>query len=341
MSVINRMLQDLDARAGAQPPATAGPAVAAVAAPVKQRLGPLTALALLGVVLVLAAAAWWLRPAPVKKPTPVTAAAAPAVKTIVLAPVPAAAVPVPVPAAAAVAAVAAPAPPPAPVPIPQTAPKPVVAAVPPKQPAAAAVQAPSSAPVAAVNATTRVDSPYRRAMHYLAEGRNADAAAALEEALRLDPRDSAARETLVGLLMEARRPDQAMAQLQAGLAADPRQTAMAMLLARLQIDHGGDGIDTLQRSLPFVGGDEAGAAYHAFLAGALQRRQRHREAVLQYQAALSLAPDNGVWWMGLGLSLRADGRTADAADAFKRARAVGGLTAELDAFVERQLRQAP
>jgi MSHA biogenesis protein MshN len=109
-----------------------------------------------------------------------------------------------------------------------------------------------------------------------------------------------------------------------------------MLLARLQIERGGSGIDTLMRTLPYAG---TNADYHAFLAGALQREQRHREAAEQYQAALRAAPGNGVWWMGLGMSLQAEKRNSEALEAFQRARASGSLSAELLAFVERRLQQ--
>jgi MSHA biogenesis protein MshN len=182
----------------------------------------------------------------------------------------------------------------------------------------------------------RAEGEYRRALASLQDGRMLDAVAALEQALRLDPAHDAARQTLVGLLIEAKRTDEAIRHLQAGLALDARQPALAMLLARLQIERGGSGIDTLMRTLPYAG---TNADYHAFLAGALQREQRHREAAEQYQAALRAAPGNGVWWMGLGMSLQAEKRTGEALEAFQRARASGSLSAELLAFVERRLQQ--
>jgi MSHA biogenesis protein MshN len=43
--------------------------------------------------------------------------------------------------------------------------------------------------------------------------------------------------------------------------------------------------------------------------------------------------------MGLGISLEADGRGAEAREAFQRARSSGALSAELDRFVEQKLRQ--
>jgi len=182
----------------------------------------------------------------------------------------------------------------------------------------------------------RAEGEYRRALASLQDGRMGETIASLESALRIDPGHEAARQTLVGLLIEAKRPDDAIRQLQLGLAQDPRQPALAMLLARLQIERGGSGIETLTRTLPYAG---ANPDYHAFLAGALQRQQRHREAAAEYLAALRSAPANGVWWMGMGISLQAEKRNSEALEAFQKAQASGVLSAELQAFVERQIRQ--
>ena len=182
----------------------------------------------------------------------------------------------------------------------------------------------------------RAEGEYRRALASLQEGRMIETVAALEQALKYEPTHEAARQTLVGLLIEANRNDEAMRQLQLGLTLDPRQPAMAMLLARLQIERGGNGIDTLTRTLPYAGND---ADYHAFLAAALARQQRHREAAEQYHQAVRAVPSNGVWWMGLGISLQAEKRNGEALDAFQRARASGGLSQELQGFVERRIQQ--
>ena len=163
-----------------------------------------------------------------------------------------------------------------------------------------------------------------------------EAIATLQAGLQIDPRHEAARQTLVGLLIEAGRPDDAMRQLQAALAIDARQPALAMLLARLQLERGGPAIDTLMRTLPYPAGN---GEYHAFLAGVLQREGRVHEAADHYQAALKRSPGNGVWWMGLGIALQADKRDAESRAAFTQAQASGTLSPELQAFVERRLGQ--
>jgi len=193
-----------------------------------------------------------------------------------------------------------------------------------------------AAPGRVQSVSQRAESEYRRALASMQDGRMIETIAALENALRIDPGHEAARQTLVGLLIEAKRPDEAIRQLQLGLTQDPRQPALAMLLARLQIERGGSGIDTLTRTLPYAG---ANPDYHAFLAGALQRQQRHREAAAEYAAALRAAPTNGIWWMGMGISLQAEKRNGEALDAFQKALGSGVLSQELQAFVERQVRQ--
>ena len=187
-----------------------------------------------------------------------------------------------------------------------------------------------------VGSQQRGETLYRRGLAALRDGRVQEALASLEQAVLYYPRHDAARQTLIGLLIENRRTDEAIRHLQFGIGLDPRQVNMAMLLALLQLERGGAAVETLQRSLAYAGNN---AEYRAFLAGALQHDQRHREAVEQYQTALRLQPHNGVWWMGLGISLQADKRNAEARDAFTRARATGALNPELQVFVERKLQQ--
>jgi MSHA biogenesis protein MshN len=353
MSLINKMLKDLDARAG-QPGAAPLPAdVRPVAAP--ERRGQVLRAALVGGALLAVGAgvAGWkmMQTAPTPTAAPAVLAAAPvAARTAVVVDMPAAA-PVQVvdvaPAVPAPAPEPEPAPEPTPEPTPTPAPAPAPKRVRPVTPTPTAKPAPRTVSVAkntpAVPAAGRTDTPsqraenaYRRALGVLEDGRVTEAIATLQAGLQIDPRHEAARQTLVGLLIEAGRPDDAMRQLQAALAIDARQPALAMLLARLQLERGGPAIDTLTRTLPYAAGN---GEYHAFLAGVLQREGRVHEAADHYQAALKRSPGNGVWWMGLGIALQADKRDAESRAAFMQAQASGTLSPELQAFVERRLGQ--
>jgi MSHA biogenesis protein MshN len=354
MSLINKMLQDLDARAGQPGVAPLPGDVRPVVAP--ERRVPVLRVALAGGALlaVVAGLAGWkmlqTAPAPAVAVAPAALPVVPA-RTAVLVEMPAAA-PVQV------VDVAPPAPLPAPAPAPEPEPEPKPVAPPPVAPPAPAAKpvvraerpAPKAAPTprTVVNARPpgtggridtapqRAENAYRRALGVLEDGRVTEAIATLQSALAIDPRHEPSRQTIVGLLIEAGRPDDAMRQLQAALVLDPRQPSLAMLLARLQLERGGPAIETLTRTLPYAAGN---GDYHAFLAGVLQREGRSREAAENYQAALRSAPANGVWWMGLGIALQAEKRDVDAAAAFTQAQASGMLTPELQAFVERRLRQ--
>lgn len=360
MSLINKMLQDLDARGTAQ----GGTAALTNVMPVP-REGRRPALMLAGGAVLLLAAlatAGYFGWRALQVPRAVAVAAAPTstvpVKTVLLAPKPPPAViaatvapliPEPAPEAERAEAEEAPAPR-------RAEAKPGAKEIrqeprkePPEEKLRLAAEQANAAkfakPVKAAAAEAsprnlssqqRAETEYRRALATLQEGRSGDAIAGLEQALQVEPRHEAARQTLVGLLIENRRPDEAMRQLQQALGAEPRQPAMAMLLARLQIERGGSGIDTLLRTLPYATGK---GEYHAFLAGSLQRQQRHREAAEQYHAALRVNGGNGIWLMGLGISLLAEKRHAEAIDAFQKASSSSSLAPELQAFVERKLQQ--
>jgi MSHA biogenesis protein MshN len=142
------------------------------------------------------------------------------------------------------------------------------------------------------------------------------------------------------LLVEGKRQDEAIRRLQEGLELDARQAGLAMILARLQIEKNDvkAAVDTLQRTLPYAG--ERGD-YLAFLAALEQRQGRHKDAIEHYLGALKGAPQNAVWWMGIGISLQADNRLAEARDAFGHAKAANTLSPKLQAFVDQKLAQLP
>jgi len=207
------------------------------------------------------------------------------------------------------------------------------------------VSKPEASPAAEIDIRMRkptqqqlADAEFARAAGLLQQGKQAEAREMLERALRLAPSHHAARQTLLGVLINSRELAEAEQVLQEGLKVSPAQTGFAMALARLQVDRGdGDAaIETLQRSAAHAHGN---AEYLAFHAALLQRRQRHAEAVDYFDAALAINPRSGLWLLGKGVSLQALNRGADAQEAYRQAQAAGGLSAELRTFVEQRLRQ--
>jgi MSHA biogenesis protein MshN len=183
----------------------------------------------------------------------------------------------------------------------------------------------------------RAENEYRKAAGLLNQGRLNEAIAGFRAALQEEPAHANARLTLFGVLVEQKKLDEAQALLQEGLSLNPAQPQLALRLARIQVERGDlrGAAETLQKSSPAA---SANAEYRGFHAAVLQRLNRHKEAAEEYRAALRLAPQAGVWWMGLGISLETDGRSTEARDAFQRAKASGALSAELERFVEQKLR---
>jgi len=182
------------------------------------------------------------------------------------------------------------------------------------------------------------ESGFRRAMSLVNQGRMAEGMDELKAALAADSGYELARQTLVALLLEAKRTSEAAGLLQEGLAINPANIAYAMLLARIHVERGDPhgALALLQKSEASAHGN---AEYHAFVAAIYQRLGRHSEAVERYQRALRLSAGVGAWWVGLGISQEALSRPQDATESFHRARGTGSLSPELIAYVERRLKQ--
>jgi MSHA biogenesis protein MshN len=182
------------------------------------------------------------------------------------------------------------------------------------------------------------ENEYRKAIALMHQGRIAEAQEGYEAALNLYPGYHAARQALVGVLVETKKLTEAERVLQDGFALAPAQIGFAMALARLQVDRGdaAQAAATLRKGLDYAQGSPD---YIAFFAALLQRQGRHEEAIEQFQAALRIKPASGVWWLGLGISLQSANRAADAQDAFRRARATNNLSPELAAFADQRIRQ--
>ena len=216
------------------------------------------------------------------------------------------------------------------------APAPVTAAVaqpvPPEGPSAIDKQ------MREMTAQQRAETAFRGGVAQLQEGRLSAAETYFRDALKEDPMHVGARQALLGLMLDGGRNGEAEELLRRALELNPRQPRHAMVLARLEVDRGelAGALNTLVGALPHVRSDPE---FYAFLAALLQRDGRHRDAAEYYRTALQSSPGNAVWLMGLGMSLRATDQFADAREAFHRAADSKQLDAELQAFVERQVRE--
>jgi MSHA biogenesis protein MshN len=194
-------------------------------------------------------------------------------------------------------------------------------------------------PLKTISPQQRMENEYRRANLALQEGRVDEALTRYRNALLIDPNYKDARRAWVSLLVRLKRNDEAESVLHKGLRHDPHDVMFAMQLARLQVarDDVALALATLQR----VANDAQGQAeYHAFVAALFQRQGRHEEAVAHYQSALKLASGNGIWLMGMGISLQALHRTEEARTAYRQALASNSLNPRLQAFVRNKLTES-
>jgi MSHA biogenesis protein MshN len=182
------------------------------------------------------------------------------------------------------------------------------------------------------------ENGFRKANQDAQQGKADEAIAGYEGVLQLDPLYHEARMALVGVLLGAKRNADAERVLQDGLKRDSRQSTFAMLLARLQVERDALALalETLQKNLPHA---ERQPEYQAFFAALLQRQDRHKEAITHFQLALQFVPNNGVWLMGLGISLQAVQRNEDARDAYQRALGSNSLNPQLQEFVQNKLKE--
>lgn len=183
----------------------------------------------------------------------------------------------------------------------------------------------------------RAEAEFRRAVGLMNQARVSEAEDGFTAALAHNPAHEAARQALVSLMFERNRFEDGRRLLQEGLAISPSSAPFAIALARLfaerrEYAHALEALKAAQSS----GG--ARADYHALAGTVLQRMERHKEAVDAYSNALRIAPGSGNSWVGMGISLEVLERRAEAAECFRRAVATGSLSAEVRDFAEQRAR---
>lgn len=187
------------------------------------------------------------------------------------------------------------------------------------------------------SANDNAETHFRRAALLLNHGRVSEAEEQLVAALQVDPRHGAARQAYVSLLLEQRRISTARRVLQEALALEPAQATFALALARIHAaerDYAA-ALAVLDRAAP-VG--QGAADFQAFRGAMLQRLGRHEEALLAYQNAVRDGTPPATVWIGYAISLEAVGKRSEAALAYRRALTVGPIAAEARDYAESRAR---
>jgi MSHA biogenesis protein MshN len=184
----------------------------------------------------------------------------------------------------------------------------------------------------------RAEHHFRLAAQALERGRVADAEESLAAALQEDSSHQAARQTLIALYIQQGRIEEARLQLEQGLAANPAYAPFAVALARIHVDR--QAYDEALKVLDQAAESGRNNPDFQSLRGAvLQRLGRSGEAADAYRLALGSVPQSGASWVGLGISLEALGNLPEAAEAYRRGVASGTLAGGVRAYAEQRLRQ--
>jgi MSHA biogenesis protein MshN len=212
---------------------------------------------------------------------------------------------------------------------------------------AAAVPKPAPAPVpgeARIDKQVSLPSPaeraeieYRRGILAQRQGNPDEAVARYRAALEDYPEHAAARQTLAAFLIDAKQYDEAEDLLRKGMALAPVRLASTLALARLKVERN-QAPAALDLLLKNAEAGERSAEYQGFAGALFNRAGRAPEAVDHYRAATRLAPNEGRWWAGLGIALEAAGKGSDAREACQKARTLPGLPADLAQHIEQRMR---
>lgn len=180
------------------------------------------------------------------------------------------------------------------------------------------------------------DQVYRDAVRDLQNRHTSAAVKKLNTALALDPANMDARELLAGVLLRQGNEAGARTLLEEGHSRALNYLPFTMMLAHLYLD-GGDAARAL--SLLEAARDTAGddPDYLAFLGAMYERAGHNGKAAQAYSQAVAARPQAATWWLGLGIALEADKQWADARRAYQRARNTRRLTPDLDRYAATRL----
>ncbi|MGE5452274.1 MAG: tetratricopeptide repeat protein [Acidobacteriota bacterium] len=183
------------------------------------------------------------------------------------------------------------------------------------------------------SAANQAIEAYRRAIDLAEQGRDGVALDAALQAIKLDAHHMPARRLAIALALDQKQADQAGALIDQGLQLAPQDSELLFLHARrLALSGANDQALNVLQGLDHLTGEAWGLK-----AGLLARTGQYAPAAQAYQQALKTRPDNATWWLGLGVAFNAQGQTAIAKEAFLRARKLGQLSPDVQAWLDQQL----
>jgi len=158
---------------------------------------------------------------------------------------------------------------------------------------------------------------FATAMYYYKQGQTATSLDLLYQTVTLEPDNIDAREFLAGLLMQQQRWQDAEQLLTAGLQRIPDSIELNRMLARIKVEQGQDDLAIALLEKPTS--QQPDARSEALLGLLYQRQGQYQDSAEYYRQALRQQPSQGKWWLGLAISLEAQQEWTEASKAYRLA----------------------
>ena len=182
-----------------------------------------------------------------------------------------------------------------------------------------------------LNSKQLAEIAYNKGYKYLQQGNMYQGKEYLRKALSLYIPHIKAREMLAGIYIKSGRLIDAAELLSEGVNVVPEYPLFAKLYARVLLEQKKPqlAIRVLERG---AGITDVDPDYYALLAASYQRVNEHEKSTDIYLRLVKARPQEGVWWLGLGISLEKTGKNKQALEAYQRAQKTGSLNEGLVKF---------
>jgi len=176
------------------------------------------------------------------------------------------------------------------------------------------------------------EAAYRAGIENIQKGKISEGMRELQNALASHQGHIKAREILAGLLIRSGQSNEAGDLLNKGIELHPGNSQYVKLYSRILLEQGKRemAIQVLEANKPALIND---LEYFAILAAVYQQLKQHHEAARIYTQLVNIQPGRGVFWMGLGISLEADGKHDKALEAYQRAKVSGNMDSNVMQFI--------
>ena len=174
---------------------------------------------------------------------------------------------------------------------------------------------------------------YQKSLDLISENKTDLAINELQQALQKDPKNKKIRETLATIMITDNDLDEASAVLEKGLYLNPYYSKFSELLAYVYIQQGqlNKATSILEQNSPNI---STNTNYYGMLANLYQRSGKYMEAARIYDQLTRTEPNNGKWWVGLGVAFESANKKNAALEAYQSAIYTGNLTPEIRGFIE-------